>query len=173
MPGKTICLMRHSEAVTQLSETITRDFDKPLTDNGIHQLEHVRHFFKTHHFLPDLIICSSAVRTRQTLEWIQEALGAGAEVIFDEDIYGIKADGLLQKLSDLPTKKSTVLIVGHNPAISDTVQTFLNLIKSHDTVSLELPAKPSQLAIFRMRAATWQAITSEDVMLEAAYTPET
>lgn len=172
MPGKLICLMRHSEAVTQLSESITRDFDKPLTDAGIHQLGHVRDFFKSQHFLPDLIICSPAVRTRQTLEWVQEALGTDAEVVFDEEIYGIKAEVLLQKLYALPNQKSTVLIVGHNPAISDAMQTFWNLVINKDSVSLDLPAKPSQLATFRTQAVSWDKVLSEEVMLEASYIPQ-
>jgi phosphohistidine phosphatase len=172
MLGKLICLMRHSEAVAQLSETITRDFDKPLTDDGIHQLEHVRGFFKAQHFLPDLILCSPTIRTRQTLEWVQEALGTGAEVVVDEEIYGIKAEGLLHKLSLLPNKKSTVLIVGHNPAISEVMQTFWNLVKNKNAVSLDLPAKPAQLAIFRTQAASWESILSEEFMLEASYMPQ-
>ncbi len=171
MPGKLVCLMRHSEAVTQLSDVVTKDFDKPLTDHGIHQLEHVRDFLKAHHFLPDLIVCSPAVRTRQTLEWIQEALGSGAEVVFDEELYGIKADALIQKLGNLPNTKSTVLVVGHNPAISDAIQTFLNLMKS-EAVSVVLPAKPSQLAIFRMQTTDWSVLTAEKVELETSFEPE-
>lgn len=170
MPGKLVCLMRHSEAVAQLSDGVTKDFDKPLTDNGIHQLEYVRDFLKAHHFLPDLIVCSPAVRTRQTLEWIQEALGSGAEVLFDEELYGIKADMLIQKLGNLPSTKSTVLVVGHNPAISDAIQTFLNLMKS-EAVSVALPAKPSQLAIFRMQTTDWSMLTSEKVELETSFEP--
>lgn len=171
MPGKLLCLMRHSEAVAQLSDVVTRDFDKPLTDHGIHQLEHVRDFFKAHHFLPDLILCSPAVRTRQTLEWIQEALGSGAEVVFDEELYGIKTDALIRKLRDLPNTKSTVLVVGHNPAISDAIQTFLNLVQTSD-VSVVLPAKPSQLAMFRIYATDWSAITREKIELETSFEPE-
>lgn len=173
MSGKLICLMRHSEAVTQLTESVTRDFDKPLTDAGIHQLGQVRDFFKSQQFLPDLILCSPAVRTRQTLEWVQEALGTGAEVVFDEEVYGIKAESLLRKLFELPNQKTTVLIVGHNPAISDAMQTFWNLVSNKNSVSLDLPAKPSQLAIFRTQATSWDRVLSEDVELSASYIPHT
>lgn len=171
MPGKLVCLMRHSEAVAQLSDSVARDFDKPLTDHGIHQLEHVRAFLKEHHFLPDLILCSSAVRTRQTLEWIQEALGTGSEIVFDDGLYGINADGLMQKLLELSNAKSTVLVVGHNPAISDAMQILLNLVEGSDGL-VNLPAKPSQLALFRLHAPEWAALTAEKAELEALYEPE-
>jgi phosphohistidine phosphatase len=171
MPEKLVCFMRHSEAVAQLSDVITRDFDKPLTDHGIHQLEHVRDFLKTHHFLPDLILCSAAVRTRQTLEWIHEALGTESEVVFDEGLYGINADGLLRKLSDLSNNKSTVLVVGHNPAISEVMQILLNLANVAEA-SVSLPAKPSQLALFRLHTADWMTLTTEKAVLEASYEPE-
>jgi phosphohistidine phosphatase len=171
MPGKLVCLMRHSEAVSQLSEVVTRDFDKPLTDHGIHQLEHVRDFLKAHHFLPDLILCSSAVRTRQTLEWIHEALGAGNEVVFDDELYGINAEGLIRKLSELSNNKSTVLVVGHNPAISDAMQILLNLVNITEA-AVSLPAKPSQLALFRLQTSEWSSLTTEKAVLEASYEPE-
>lgn len=171
MPGKLVCLMRHSEAVAQLSDSVTRDFDKPLTDHGIHQLEYARDFLKAHHFLPDLILCSSAVRTRQTLEWIQEALGTGSEVIFDDGLYGIHADGLIQKLSELSNAKSTVLVVGHNPAISDAMQILLNLVERSEGL-INLPAKPSQLALFRLQTPDWAELTAEKATLEASYEPE-
>lgn len=171
MPGKLICLMRHSEAVAELSETITRDFDKPLTDKGIHELEHVRAFLKEHHFLPDLILCSPAVRTRQTLEWIEEALGTDAEVVFDQDLYGIKSDVLFEKLSNLSDQKATVLIVGHNPAISDAIQVLLNRSDTHDLV-VGLPAKPSQLAIFHFNSTSWATLNTESFRLESVYEPE-
>lgn len=170
MPGKLLCLMRHSEAVAQLSETVTRDFDKPLTDHGIHQLEHVRAFLKEHHFLPDLIICSPAVRTRQTLEWIQEALGTEAEVVVEEDLYGINAEKLLEKISNLSDNKSTVLVVGHNPSISDTIQLFLNRIDTNE-VKIGLPAKPSQLAIFYIKTQSWFNLLTEEMHLESSYEP--
>lgn len=171
MPGKLVCLMRHSEAQAQLSESVTRDFDKPLTDQGIHQLEYVRTFFKHQHFLPDLIICSPAVRTRQTLEWVQEALGNEAEVVFDEEMYGIKSDRLLEKIYNLPDEKSTVLLIGHNPSISEGIQALLNRSEPHE-FSVGLPAKPSQLAIFHLKTNTWSDLVHENVCLESAYEPE-
>jgi phosphohistidine phosphatase len=170
MQGKLVCLMRHSEAVAQLSDVVTKDFDKPLTDHGIHQLEHVRDFLKSHHFLPDLIVCSPTVRTRQTLQWIQEALGSEAEVVFDEELYGIKADALIRKLEGVSNTKNRVLIVGHNPAISDAMRTLLNLVENSD-VSVTLPANPSQLAIFRIHTTDWAALTTEKVELETSFEP--
>lgn len=171
MSGKLVCLMRHSEAVTELSEAVIRDFDKPLTDQGIHQLEYVRSFLKVHHFLPDLILCSPAVRTRQTLEWIREALGTDAQIVFDDELYGIKGDDLITKLLDLTDQKSTVLVIGHNPAISDAMQALLNRT-DNSSIDVALPAKPSQLIIFHLNANTWSTLLTSKVQLDSAYAPE-
>jgi phosphohistidine phosphatase len=163
--------MRHSEAVAELSETITRDFDKPLTDRGIHQLEGVRAFLKEHHFLPDLILCSSAVRTRQTLEWIQEALGTDAEIGFDDALYGISSEALIDKLTQLPHNKSTVLVVGHNPSISEAIQTCFNHSDAEE-MPISLPARPSQLVIFHFDSQLWSSLKTDTLHLEAVYEPE-
>jgi phosphohistidine phosphatase SixA len=105
------------------------------------------------------------------LQWIQEALGSEAEVVFDEELYGIKADALIRKLEGFPNTKSTILVVGHNPAISDAMRTLLNLVENSD-VSVTLPAKPSQLAIFRVRTTDWAALTTGKVELETSFEPD-
>lgn len=172
MPQKVICLMRHSEAVTELSDAVTRDFDKPLTDNGIHQLEGVRNTLKSLSFLPDLILCSPSVRTRQTLEWIQEVLGADVEVDFDDTLYGIDVAGLIAKIQQTSETKSSVLVIGHNSSISDAIQQFLNKTTDNNIAQkINLPVKPAQFVMFNMAATSWATILDESVSIEGVFEP--
>lgn len=171
MPGKLICLMRHSDAVAQLSDGVTRDYDRPLSDHGIHLLGDVRRFFKGHNFLPDLILCSPAVRTRQTLEWVLEALGTDAEVTFDDALYGISANQLIEKIQALPPEKSTVLVIGHNPSVSDAMQLLYTRCANNASVPFGLPARPGQLGVFHSDSNDWYDVMQQPITLDAAYEP--
>lgn len=171
MASKTICLMRHSESVAELSANITKDFDRPLTDNGIHQLEGVRDQLKALSFLPDVVLCSPSVRTRQTLEWIQEVLGADVTVDFDEALYGIDVSALIEKLHNLEDDKQCVLIVGHNPSISDVIQRFFNKVPNNEALPINFPIKPSQFVVFNIDTNSWQNILDASVTVNGLFEP--
>src|SRR5512145_3409209 len=66
-------------------------------------------------FRPQLLLCSPALRARETLEGLRGALGAAPRVEEDEALYLASAGRLLTKLQALPDPEAQVLLVGHNP----------------------------------------------------------
>ena len=66
----------------------------------------------------DLVLCSSALRTRQTLERMTSAFGE-AEVLVEDELYGAGDDELLERLHRVSEGLQTVALIGHNPGISD------------------------------------------------------
>jgi phosphohistidine phosphatase len=64
------------------------------------------------------VLCSSAVRTRETLDAILPVLG-DPEVLIEDALYGASADGLLSRLRAVPDSAESVLLIGHNPGIGD------------------------------------------------------
>ncbi len=67
---------------------------------------------------PALVLCSSAVRARQTLEAIMPALGS-PEVVIDDRLYGASSGQLLERLREVPDDTASVLLIGHQPAIQE------------------------------------------------------
>ena len=65
---------------------------------------------------PALVLCSSARRTRETLDGVGAALGP-AEVLIERDLYGASSEDLLERLREVPDETESVLLVGHQPAI--------------------------------------------------------
>jgi len=66
----------------------------------------------------DLILSSSALRTRQTLERMTDAFGA-AEIAVEDELYGATDDELLGRLRRMAEGSETVALIGHNPGIHD------------------------------------------------------
>lgn len=75
---------------------------------------------------PDLIVCSPAQRTRETLECIQNIHRyTYMHVKYAESLYLADLNELLNALSHIPERFKTVWIIGHNPGLLELCQLFL------------------------------------------------
>ena len=108
---KTLHLLRHAKSSWKQPELA--DHDRPLSKRGRRAAEAMAHRFAELD-TPDLVLCSTALRTRQTLKRL--ALKP-AKVVLIEAIYSGGNRELMQLLSDLPESAGTVLLIGHNPAL--------------------------------------------------------
>jgi phosphohistidine phosphatase len=67
---------------------------------------------------PDLVLCSTALRTRQTLMPLIKKYGPSAPPIaLEKDLYLATEDMMLGRLQGLPESASSVLLIGHNDGI--------------------------------------------------------
>jgi phosphohistidine phosphatase len=64
---------------------------------------------------PALVLCSTAVRARQTLA----ALHLDGEVSYEDALYGAGATDLLARLHGVPDHVGPVMVVGHNPGLHE------------------------------------------------------
>jgi len=68
---------------------------------------------------PAVVLCSSSLRTRETLAAILPALGDALEVRIERALYGAGAARLLERLRRVPDGASSAMLIGHNPGIQD------------------------------------------------------
>ena len=68
---KRLIIMRHAEADWGLN-----DFDRPLTKRGHEQAAAAGAWLAARGYIPEQIMSSSALRTRQTTTWVAAGLGA-------------------------------------------------------------------------------------------------
>ncbi|WP_370614082.1 SixA phosphatase family protein [Mumia sp. Pv 4-285] len=67
-------------------------------------------------------LVSPAVRTRETFDELNSALGLAPSVVaYPGPLYGATAHGVLQEVRTVEGEPSTVVVVGHNPAVGDLV----------------------------------------------------
>ena len=74
--------------------------------------------------MPSVVLCSSALRTRETLERIGPALGEEVSVHFERELYAASEQGLLERLRGLEEEVDSVLVIGHNPGLERLVLTL-------------------------------------------------
>ena len=95
------------------------DQARPLAKRGRRDAPAVGRWLRDHGYLPDVVVCSTARRTRQTWELIAPVLDGSPSVTFEPRAYGASAMTLLYLASELPDRCRAALIIGHNPGISD------------------------------------------------------
>lgn len=112
---KKIILLRHAKS--SWAEPSLDDHDRPLNRRGRGAAPVIGAWLARSGHLPDTVLCSSSVRTRETLDLIGQYLPAEAERLFEDDLYHALPPTLLSRLRDLPRTCFTVLVVGHQPGL--------------------------------------------------------
>jgi phosphohistidine phosphatase len=111
---KTLTLLRHAKS--DWTDTVQRDFDRPLNNRGRRAARTVGREMKRLGLHFDHCIASPAVRVRETLAEVEAAFGALSPA-FDERIYLADPDTLLELVRAAPDEASSLLLVGHNPGL--------------------------------------------------------
>jgi phosphohistidine phosphatase len=113
---KTILLLRHAKSAW--SEPRLDDHDRPLSRRGEQAAKAMADHIARKEPRPDLILCSTAMRTRQTLAPIVKRLRAPAPPIsLEKALYLASEDILLAHIRALPDDVATVLLIAHNDGI--------------------------------------------------------
>ena len=113
----TLYLLRHAKS--SWTDESLPDRERPLAPRGRRAAKRLAQHMRERGIAPQVVLCSPALRTRQTLELIGPALGAHAEVLFEDELYGAGAEQLLARLQGLPKGVGSALVIGHNPGVQD------------------------------------------------------
>ncbi|MFF3685481.1 SixA phosphatase family protein [Streptomyces sp. NPDC002187] len=97
------------------------DHDRPLAKRGRRDAPAAGRWLRGCGHVPDLVLCSTAVRARRTWELAAAALDAPPPVVHDMNLYHAGARELLDTLRRTAPGTETVLLVGHNPAVQELV----------------------------------------------------
>jgi phosphohistidine phosphatase len=122
MTTRTLILLRHAKAETPGD---LPDYDRALTDRGNADADAAGAWLVDEKIHPDLVICSAAKRTRQTWQSAAVALAQGEpsrpapEVHYEDSLYLGGRTEVLDLLRAVPDTIRTVLVVGHNPTVSE------------------------------------------------------
>jgi phosphohistidine phosphatase len=121
MTARTLVLLRHAKADDPPGLT---DVDRPLLMRGQLDARAAGAWLAGRGLAPDLVLCSVARRTRQTWHGVAEGLAdagvaGGPEVTYERRLYTGDAGDLLDLVRAVDDPVGTVLVIGHNPAISD------------------------------------------------------
>lgn len=115
---KRLVLIRHAKSSWKHSELA--DFDRPLNQRGRQDAPMMGERLLKRALHPDVIVCSPALRARQTAEAIAGRLALPVQqLLFRPEIYEAEPDSLLDLIRDFDQGWQTVFLVGHNPGLTE------------------------------------------------------
>src|SRR5258705_4178972 len=114
MTVRTLILLRHAKAADP--NDYRTDTERPLRPRGHRDAAAAGVWLRDVGLRPDAVLCSTAVRTRETL---QELGLDEVPVVYERRIYLGPAPDTLELIQQTDPDVATLLVVGHNPTISD------------------------------------------------------
>jgi len=150
---KTLLLLRHAKS--SWKDESLADHERPLNKRGKQDAPRVGEWLQSEGLQPDLILCSTAARARETIDLASEAADYHWEIEYREDLYAFEPGAFLHALKSLPDHYDQVMLVGHNPAMEELVTGLTGSYQSMSTAALahvDLPIEHWSEISFGMRA---------------------
>ena len=151
MGVKRLYLLRHAKS--SWKDATLADHDRPLAGRGRRAAKAIGRHMREQGIEPQLVLCSTARRARETLERIEPALGRRA-VKVEPELDGASAEELLARLRRLPGRVESVLVIGHNPAVQELACRLAG--SAPDSLRAKYPT--AALAAFDLRVESWRAL---------------
>lgn len=119
-----LLVLRHGK--TEIVSSSGQDIDRALVSRGFRNSRDMGALLHRHMPVPDLVLISPSMRTRQTAESVLGAMKYNQEPVVDDRIYNATVDDLQDVLADYAWDSKTVLIIGHNPGLILLTLTMLD-----------------------------------------------
>ncbi len=112
---KRLYILRHAKA--ELGSADMDDHDRPLAKRGLENAASLALYLQERVLLPEQVLCSTALRTRQTIETINKHLDQPIEVSFTDALYLADAGHIIKTVQSYGNACDSLMIVGHNPGL--------------------------------------------------------
>ncbi len=119
---KSLLILRHAQAAPESGAQ--PDARRPLTAHGRAQAQMLGVWLQQRGYLPEQIVCSGALRTRETAEAVAAAAAWTTPVCSVDRLYQASAIELLGAARNQSADVTQLLLVAHAPGVAD----FINLL---------------------------------------------
>lgn len=166
---RRLMLFRHAKA--ERPEGGQRDFDRALVPAGRAAAPRVGAYMAGHGLTPDLAICSSARRAKETWDLAAEAFPVSPKTTYDKRIYDLSAGGLLDLARKTAAGIHVLLLVGHNPSLEDLADMLIATGNRTERERLEEKFPTGALAVIDFSIDDWGELRPHSGRLDRLVTP--
>lgn len=166
---RTLCLLRHCKSAWPSN---TPDFDRPLNSRGRDAAGRMGRYLAEQKLTPDVVLCSAATRTRETLDLGGLFWNAPPTIIIEPDLYLAGERTLLAHIRRIDPRHKVALLIGHNPGMQGLALDLAAGAPATERDRLATKYPTGGLAIFDIRG-DWAGVAPGTVALHAFVTPRT
>lgn len=142
------------------------DWERPLNARGEKNAPLMARQLAERVVKPDAIVSSHAVRAMMTAKVYAQALGFAEEAIeIDRAAYGAGVDELLDIIRDFDNRQTAMMLVGHNPGLTDLANYLCDALVTDD-----LPT--CGIVVISLPVEHWQAVTASEGTLVDLLSPK-
>ena len=157
---RTLYLLRHAKS--SWKDVTLPDFDRPLKDRGRKAAKRIGKHLTREKLSEPLVVCSPAVRTRETADLVLKNAHLRVEVRFEERIYEASLRDLVEVVSEIPDDKQVAIMIGHNPGFEELLAYLTGEGRRMPTAAL---------AKIKFDVESWKDIKEDQGTLEWFITP--
>lgn len=162
MRQRLISILRHAKA--DEGDAYNSDAERPLNKRGCEDAARMGAHLAAQPLLPEMVFCSSATRTRETLE----NLGLTLPTILSEKLYLASAGDMLAQLQQTDDAVQHVMIVGHNPGMHELVVRLMEDARDDKDIKRLAQKFPTcSLAQLSVPLKSWKDLSLNGATLEA------
>ena len=137
---KTILIMRHAKS--SWDDPNLNDHDRPLNKRGKRDATRMGSLLRAESLIPDLVLCSTALRALRTAELVLQSSGYDGEIRLRRDLYEAEAETCLSVVKQLSDDFGRVLLIGHNPCLEHLLGLLCDVWERMPTAGLAVVTLP-------------------------------
>ncbi|WP_155056713.1 SixA phosphatase family protein [Streptomyces blattellae] len=167
-PLRRLVVLRHAKSAWPDG---VADHARPLAPRGRRDAPAAGVALAAADCLPDLALCSTAVRARQTWELASAQWGTPPPVRYDPRLYAAGVPDLLAVVHDVSAEVETLLLIGHNPGLEELVLGLAGdgLDDSLERVRVKFPT--SAIAVLAWYGTSWRGLARGGALLTSVMVP--
>ena len=153
---KKLYLLRHADAAINDG---SGDANRKLTDKGISEVKVLGDELKNINFACELVLCSSAVRTKQTWQILSTHCNYSFEVQYEEALYNPSLEDLIKQAKQTNDNISSLMMISHNPTTSE----FANYLAGSTGL---LSFGTANMGCFNLDIDSWKELGEHSATME-------
>ena len=127
-----ITLLRHGKSETPKAGV--SDFDRALIKRGQQNADNVGKMMVQQKMLPDFVLVSPAIRTKQTYEIVSENW-PDIPMMFVDSLYEATANQLMYVIEEQANNAENMMVIGHNPSLVVLLNRMVGLTHTDNNLS--------------------------------------
>lgn len=171
---RRLLLLRHAKS--SWDQAPLDDISRPLAPRGRTAAPMMGRHIRGRGLLPDLVLCSTAERARQTLELViaewDQAADDGAKVAMRASLYLATVGDLMGVLKRLDDDVQSVMIIGHNPGMAVLAERLAATGNAKDMKRLAKKYPTAALAVIDLDIARWKDVAPGSGSLQSFVRPK-
>jgi phosphohistidine phosphatase len=167
---KSLHLLRHAKS--RRDNPKLADHDRPLSSRGMQDAMAIAEHCANTGIHPDLVLCSSSLRTRATLALLIPYLPPVLRILIERGLYLASVADLFARLRDVGDDSASVLLVGHNDDLHELAKALAGAGEPALRERLQGKFPTGALASFNLASPSWRSLGVGSGALVGLVTPK-